>query len=135
MKRVKIEKDSLKKIYLFYQPLNDTLKEESLDIEAKNMPVGFSLTDFQYYAVLQKDDAITVPSDYQLSITSGGNVPSGDLKNKVYTNANVIDGKDNLITYKKQDRIARVTVEIYHEDETEFNEENRIVKMETSKGA
>lgn len=132
VKDVKIEKDALKKVYLFYRPVNDSLSYETLDIVADSaMPSGFQLTDFDYYAVLQKD-VVTPPSDYRLGLTSGGNTPSADLKDKLYTNANPTS--DMLITHKTANRIAMVTVEVYDKDETVFDEENRIVVVQTSKG-
>lgn len=136
LKTVKIEKDSLQKIYFFYRPVNDTLATEVLDITAdSSLPAGFELTDFSYYIVLQQDTVIP-PIGYRLDITSGGNPASVELKNKVYNNANpLLGGSDGLITHKAKDRIATVTVDIYYADETEFKEENRIVTVQTSKGA
>ena len=132
VKDVKIEKDALKKIYLFYRPVNKILTSETLDIAAdRSMPAGFSLTDFSYYAVMQKDTVVP-PAGYRLDLTSGGNPVSADLKKKWYTNANPVS--DVLITHKQMNRIAMVTVEIYDISETDFSEKNRIVMLQTSKG-
>lgn len=136
VREVKIEKDSLKNIYLFYRPVNGVLARETLDVAADpGLPAGFMLTDFSFYAVLQKD-TVEPPGTYELEITSNGSPASVGLKNKVYNNANKIgSGSDGLIEHKPGDRIAMVTVEIYDADETDFKEENRIVMMQTSKGA
>lgn len=136
VKDVKIEQDALQKVYLFYRPISSTLTEETLDIMATGMPAGFDLTEFSYYAVLQQDDAVTPPYGYHLEITSAGAPASVDLKNKVYHNTDVFTGgSDKLIVHQPKDRIATVTVEVYYEDETDLNEENRIVRVQTSKGA
>lgn len=116
----KIEKDTLKKVYLFYRPVSSSLSSETLDITAAT---GIDLTDFSFFAILQKDE-VTPPAKYRLNFTS----PSL----KLHTNAN--PALDELITHKAEDRIAMVTVEIYHKDELYFNEENRIVMVQTSKG-
>ena len=135
VKDVKIEKDKLQKIYLFYRPVNSTLDKETLDITATGMPAGFDLTKFSFYAILQQEEAVTPPYGYHLEITSGGN-PTDALKNKVYCNTEGSAGSsEGLIIHKPKDRIATITVEVYYEDETDFNEENRIVKVQTSKGA
>lgn len=135
LKEVKIEKKMLKKIYLFYRPVNGILNTETLDITADaGMPAGFQLSDFSYYAILQKD-TVTPPNGYHLELTSAGSPASVELKNKVYNNANKLgDGSDGLITHKQKDRIAMITVEIYDADETNFSEQNRIVMLQTSKG-
>lgn len=143
IKEVKIPEDSLERIYLFYRPVNTTITEETLDITAESgFPAGFQLTDFSYYAIRQDETAEPsggaepTPPPYKLEITSGGSAASVDLKNKVYNNANKLGGgSDNLIVHKPKDRIAMITVEIYYADETDFKEENRIVMVQTSKGA
>lgn len=136
VKEVKIEKDALENVYLFYRPVNDAITEEKLDITADNLPIGCQVEDFSFYAILQKDDDITPPVTYKLEIESGGGAPSVDLSNKVYSNARkFVSGLDGLIVHKPKDRIAMITVEIYYADETDFKEENRIVMVQTSKGA
>lgn len=142
IKEVKIPEDSLERIYLFYRPVNTTIEEETLDITAESgFPAGFQLTDFSYYVIRQDETAEPsggaepTPPPYKLEITSGGSAASVDLKNKVYNNANKLGGSDNLIVHKPKDRIAMITVEIYYADETDFKEENRIVMVQTSKGA
>ena len=130
------EKDSLQKIYLFYRPVNALLENDSLNISVdSSMPAGFNLTDYAFYPILQKD-SVNPPSNYQLTVdTSGGTVTSAELLKKVFTNAKLAVGTSaGLVTRKAEARIAKVTVEIYYEDETVFNEENRIVMVQTSKG-
>lgn len=136
LKSVKIEKDLLQKVYLFYRPVNDTLALEQLDITAdSSLPAGFQLEDFSFYAVLQKE-AVNPPANYHLDIISGGNPAPVGLKNKVYSNANQLPGSsDNFISHKAENRIAMITVDVYFADETAFNEENRLVSLQTSKGA
>lgn len=132
IKDIKIEKDALKKVYLFYRPVSSVLAAETLDIAADSaMPAGFELSDFDFYAVMQKD-VVTPPVNYRLDLTSDGNTASTDLKNKLYTNAS--SASDKLITHKAENRIALVSIEIYDKDETDFIEENRIVMVQTSKG-
>ncbi len=136
IKDVKIEKDNLQKIYLFYRPVNALLENDILDISVdSSMPAGFNLTDYAFYPILQKD-SVNPPSNYQLTVdTSGGTVTSAELLKKVFTNAKLAVGTSaGLVTRKAEARIAKVTVEIYYEDETVFNEENRIVMVQTSKG-
>lgn len=136
IKDVKIERDNLQKIYLFYRPVNALLENDILDISVdSSMPAGFNLTDYAFYPILQKD-SVNPPSNYQLTVdTSGGTVTSAELLKKVFTNAKLSVGTSaGLVTRKAEDRIAKVTVEIYYEDETVFNEENRIVMVQTSKG-
>ena len=136
IKDVKIEKDSLQKIYLFYRPVNALLENDSLNISVdSSIPAGFNLTDYAFYPILQKD-SVNPPSNYQLTVdTSGGTVTSAELLKKVFTNAKLAVGTSaGLVTRKAEARIAKVTVEIYYEDETVFNEENRIVMVQTSKG-
>ena len=136
VKDVKIEEDKLQKIYLFYRPVNSILNEETLDITATGMPAGFDLSKFSFYAVLQQEETVTPPYGYHLEITSAGNPTTDVLKNKVYCNTEGSAGSsDGLIIHKPKDRIATVTVEVYYEDETDFNEENRIIRVQTSKGA
>lgn len=140
VKDVKIEKDALDKIYLFYRPVNSKLDKETLDITAGS---GISPEKFSYYVIRQEEKA--EPSDaatpaptsppYILEITSEGNSASPDLKDKVYNNAKLASGSDSLIRHEAKDRIAMITVEIYYADEKDFNEENRIVMVQTSKGA
>lgn len=136
IKDIKIEKDDLKKIYLFYKPVNNVLDEDILNVSVDStMPAGFNLTDYTYYPILQQDSA-TPPSGYHLKVdTSGGTATAAALLNKVFTNAHLSAGASGtLITREAENRIAKVTVEIYYKDETVFNEENRIVMVQTSKG-
>lgn len=137
MKTIKIEKSMLKKIFLFYRPIRSDLSKETLDISAdSSLPADFSLTDFSYYVVLQQDETITPPADYRLEIASDGNPAAVGLKNKVFDNVNQSpEGSDGFITHKETNRIASVTVEIFRADETDWKEENRLIVVETSKGA
>lgn len=128
IKDVKIEKDKLQKIYLFYRPVNGVLQDDILDVSVdSSMPPGFNMADYAFYPILQ-DSAKS--EDYKLVLT-------GKMVN-VFTNVtasgNLAGGANSLVTRKAEARIAKVTVEIYYADESVFNEENRIVMVQTSKG-
>ncbi len=128
IKDVKIEKDKLQKIYLFYRPVNGVLQDDILYVSVdSSMPPGFNMADYAFYPILQ-DSAKS--EDYKLVLT-------GETVN-VFTNVTasgkLAGGANSLVTRKTEARIAKVTVEIYYEDETVFNEENRIVMVQTSKG-
>lgn len=128
IKDVKIEKDNLQKIYLFYRPVNGVLQDDILNVSVdSSKPPGFNMADYAFYPILQ-DSA--EPKDYKLDLT-------GETVN-VFTNVTasgkLAGGANSLVTRKTEARIAKVTVEIYYADETVFNEENRIVMVQTSKG-
>lgn len=134
IKDVKIEKDNLQKIYLFYRPVNGVLQDDILDVSVDSSMSVFDLGKFAFYPILQKA-SVNPPSNYQLKVTSGGTGASAELLKKVFTNAKLSVGVSvGLVTRKAEARIAKVTVEIYYADESVFNEENRIVMVQTSKG-
>ena len=41
----------------------------------------------------------------------------------------------DFVTHEKQERIAGVTVDVYEASETNYSEDNRIVRLQSSKGA
>ena len=107
-----------------------------LRMQARHIRVKCRLRMLKSKETIYKKDFVNPPSNYQLTVdTSGGTVTSAELLKKVFTNAKLSVGTSaGLVTRKAEDRIAKVTVEIYYEDETVFNEENRIVMVQTSKG-
>lgn len=130
IKDIKIEKDNLQKIYLFYRPVNGVLQDDILDVSVdSSMPPGFNLADYAFYPILQ-DSA--EPKDYKLDLKTQGEMVN--VFTNVTASGNLAGGVNSLVTRKAEARIAKVTVEIYYADESVFNEENRIVMVQTSKG-
>lgn len=144
---VKIPVDSMESIYLFCRPINATDTKETLEVSTNP---GISASDFSYYVIRQDEipkwiaemvkpsPTPTLPLPVcQLEVTSGsGSPPDSD---KVYTNMSGSDSSDKLVKHEQENRIAMITVEIYYageeEDGEDFKEEDRIVMVQTSKGA
>ena len=49
--------------------------------------------------------------------------------------APAVSSRDDIVSHTTGKRIATVTVDIYDVAETDYTEENRIVRLQTSKGA
>lgn len=135
IKDVKIEKDALKKVYLFYKQVNDGAANDALDIIADSS-VRSELTseesEFSIYMVLQKAASVTDDTLSGYTLNTSGVFP--ELASKIHRNFGSDDLDKNLITKTKKRRIADVTVEIYREGEADSGEDP-VVTVHTSKGA
>ena len=132
VKEEKAEAESLENIYLLYNWLRgDILKEPvTVNLDGLSMEEAKKIT---LYFICQKG-AVNPPANYQLDITGSGNfLQLGYVTNGA--SAPAVSSRDDIVSHTTGKRIATVTVDIYDVAETDYTEENRIVRLQTSKGA
>ena len=132
IKEEKAEAGSLENIYILYNLLRgDILKEPVVvHLDGLSMEEAKKIT---LYFICQKG-AVNPPANYQLDITGSGNfLQLGYVTNGA--SAPAVSSRDDIVEHKTGKRIATVTVEIYDRAETDYTEDNRIVRLQTSKGA
>lgn len=132
IKEEKAEAGSLENIYILYNLLRgDILKEPVVvHLDGLSMEEAKKIT---LYFICQKG-AVNPPANYQLDITGSGNfLQLGYVTNGA--SAPAVSSRDDIVEHKTGKRIATVTVDIYDVAETDYTEENRIVRLQTSKGA
>ncbi len=128
---LKIEAAKLKNIYVFYNLLREDIENEPIVVNFKNISIE-EAKELNLFFVAQKG-SITKPIGYSLSISGSGNY----MQPTYLTNGNpssTLSVKKEIVTHKKEKRIALVTVDIYYQEETVFIEENRLARIQTSKG-
>ena len=133
VKEEKAEAESLENIYLLYNLLRgDILKEPvTVNLDGLSMDEAKKIT---LYFVCQKG-AEEPPVNYQLDIMGSGNyLQLGYVTNGASAPA-VSSSRNDIVSHTTGKRIATVTVDIYDVAETDYTEENRIVRLQTSKGA
>lgn len=132
IKEEKAEAGSLENIYILYNLLRgDILKEPVVvHLDGLSMEEAKKIT---LYFICQKG-AVNPPANYQLDIMGSGNfLQLGYVTNGA--SAPAVSSRDDIVEHKTGKRIATVTVDIYDVAETDYTEENRIVRLQTSKGA
>lgn len=132
IKEGKIEAESLEKVYILYNLLReDVLKEPvAVHLDGLSMEEAKKIT---LYFICQKGVS-KPPVNYQLDITGSGNfLQLGYATNGA--SAPAVSSQNDIVNHKTKKRIATVTVDIYDRAETDYTEDNRIVRLQTSKGA
>lgn len=133
VKEEKAEAESLENIYLLYNLLRGDILEEPVmvNLDGLSMEEAKKIT---LYFVCQKG-ATDPPDKYQLDIKGQGNyLQLGYVTNGASTPA-VSSSQNDIVSHTTGKRIATVTVDVYDAAETDFTEDNRIVRLQTSKGA
>lgn len=132
LKEQKIEVSELQNIYVFYNLLREDIIAEPVQINLHDVSME-EAEKINLYLVCQKGDKTPSPS-YRLDISGSGNY----LQLAYYTNgaaAPAVSSQTDIVRHTTGKRIAAVTVDIYLEGETDYSEENRIVRLQTAKGA
>ncbi len=121
LEETKLEK--LENVYIFYNLLRDDIVNEPVDINL----TGYNEEEakkLHFYFVCQKDSG-TKPAGYSFNITKNSFLPIENCHSEI----------DSLVEKTLEKRIAKITVDIYHDTETVFTDSTRLVRLQTSKGA
>ena len=132
MAEKKVEGKALENVYLLY---NFLWEGETLEVNIDPEISSEETKKMSLYLVCQKGE-IKPPEDYSYPLYVVGSGAYADLN--YYTNNASVSGvsyKSGIVEHKKGKRIAVVTVDIYDAVEKDYTEENRIVRLQTSKGA
>lgn len=132
IKEQKIEVSELQNVYIFYNLLREGIIVEPVQVNLHDVSME-EAEKIHLYLVCQKGD-MEPSSSYWLDVTGSGNY----LQMTYYTNgaaAPAVSSETDIVRHATGKRIAAVTVDIYLEGETDYSEENRIVRLQTSKGA
>jgi hypothetical protein len=131
IKETKIEKDQLQKIYLFYNPLRKDYSSETVNINVDSSVSLDETKNFALYFICQKWDSEVTSDTYKLDVEWSAN----SKKVPYYTEWDSGSEETRIVQHDTEKRIAKITVDIYSEGETDYSDDNRIVRLETSKGA
>lgn len=132
IKEKKIEVSELQNVYLFYNLLREDILTESVEVNLHDVSME-EAEKISLYLICQKGD-LNPPSSYHLDVTGSGNY----LELAYYTNgaaAPAVSSQTDIVRHTTGKRIAAVTVDVYREGETDYSEANRIVRLQTAKGA
>ena len=128
----KIEKSKLENIYLFYNITKDTGAEE-VKVDCDPSILATEAEKVNVYMICQKK-VMAPTSGYSLSISVTGTAQ----RMNYYTNGincTGITAKTDFIEKQASGkRIAAVSVDVYPESATVFNDDTRVVHLDTSKG-
>lgn len=128
---LKVEVSKLENIYVFYNLLREDVLSENVCVNFTNVSIE-EAKKLNIFFVCQKG-SFTIPTGYSLSISGSGNYMQPTyLSNGI--SSSTVSVETDIVTHEKEKRIALVTVDIYYEEETVFNEENRLARIQTSKG-
>lgn len=127
-----ILKEDLKYIYMLY---DETASVDEFDVNYDTATGTFLQPDLEkigLYFICQTHKSVNGgPHSHSLRV-------SGSSYSKVYTNDHEVlgtpNGKKGYIDKKKEDRIAKITVDIYKKGETTFDDSTRITRVESTKG-
>lgn len=133
LKNEKIEMKQLKNVYLFYQLLRDDVWQESVRIDATAL-TNEKASEVKIYFIRQKGTN-TVPLGYTLQVSGSGNYMQFQYASNKVPIQGVPSASKEVMEFQKGNRIAEITVDIYSGEESTFTEDNRIVRLQTSKGA
>lgn len=132
VKEQKIEVSELQNVYLFYNLLREDIITESVEVNLHEVSME-EAKKINLYLVCQKGD-FEPSSSYRLDVSGSGNY----LQLAYYTNgaaAPAVSSQTDIVRHTTGKRIATITVDIYLEGETDYSEANRIVRLQTAKGA
>lgn len=132
VKNQKAEKDSLQNIYVLYNLLHPDALTDSVEVNLGDLSIE-EAKQLKFYLICQKDGAVPA-TGYKILLSGSGNF----LQPVYYTNGASLSAgsfETDFVTHEKQERIAGITVDVYQASETDFSEENRIVRLQSSKGA
>lgn len=134
VKEKKIEVENLQNVYLFYNQLRENIEEEPVKVTLASNISKEEAKKISLYFVVQKG-SVAPPAGYRLELTGNGNWM--DLS--YYTNKAAISAavhhESDIVKHSTGTRIAMITVEIYNEGETDYTDTNRIVRLQSTKGA
>ena len=126
------EKETLENIYILYNLLHDNALTDSVEVNLGDLSID-EAKQLKFYFICQKGDAAPV-AGYKIMLSGSGNF----LQPVYYTNGASLSAgsfQTDFVTHEKQERIAGVTVDVYEASETNYSEDNRIVRLQSSKGA
>ena len=132
MKNQKAEKETLENIYILYNLLHDNALTDSVEVNLGDLSID-EAKQLKFYFICQKGDAAPA-AGYKIMLSGSGNF----LQPVYYTNGASFSAgsfQTDFVTHEKQERIAGVTVDVYEASETNYSEDNRIVHLQSSKGA
>ena len=128
----KIEKSKLENIYLFYNITKDTGAEE-VQVDCDPSILATEAEKVNVYLICQKK-VMAPTSGYSLNMTVTGTAQRMNyFTNGI--NCTGITAKTEFIEKQASGkRIAAVSVDVYPESATVFNDDTRVVHLDTSKG-
>ena len=132
VKNQKAEKETLENIYILYNLLHDNALTDSVEVNLGDLSID-EAKQLKFYFICQKGDAAPA-AGYKIMLSGSGNF----LQPVYYTNGASLSAgsfQTDFVTHEKQERIAGVTVDVYEASETNYSEDNRIVRLQSSKGA
>lgn len=132
IKEKKIEVSELQNVYLFYNLLREDIVTEAVKVNLHDVSME-EAKKINLYLVCQKGE-FEPSSSYHLDVSGSGNY----LQLAYYTNgaaAPAVSSQTDIVRHTTGKRIATITVDIYLEGETDYSEANRIVRLQTAKGA
>lgn len=133
LKNEKIEMKQLKNVYLFYQLLRSDVWQESVRIDATAL-TNEKASEVKIYFIRQKGTN-TAPLGYTLQVSGSGNYMQFQYASNNVPIQGITSASQEVIEFQKGNRIAEITVDIYSGEESTFTADNRIVRLQTSKGA
>ncbi len=123
----------LRGIYFFYQAMRDDIETEYIEIDMDSNITIDEAKDISLYLICEEGD-VEPPINYQISISGDANYLSLSY-NTNGINVSGVSANTNLVSYSKGKRIAAITVDVYSASATEYTEDTRLVRLQTSKGA
>lgn len=133
LKDEKIELTKLKNVYLFYELLRSDIQHDPVRIQAPDLTIeeakAIKITFVQQKALFEE------PIGYTLDVSGSGNYNQFQYASNDVSMQGITTAPKAFVETEKENRIAEITVEIYDGDETSFTPANRIVVLESSKGA
>lgn len=120
-------------LYFLYDIYRSDVTDEMMEINMTGFTAG-EAADIKYYFICQGTaTGVTRPAGYKINVAGTGQY----LQSFYYTNgvpANLPNTDIAYIKTEKRNRIANITVDIYNEGETVFNDSTRMVRIESAKG-
>ncbi len=133
VKEEKAEAEELKNIYLLYDLLNETVLQEPVTVNSDGLTME-EAKEITLYFICQKNNAAP-PAGYQLNVSGSGNYMQFAYVTNGASAPAVSSLRNDIVEHANKKRIATVTVDVYDAEETDYTEENRIVRIRSSKGA
>lgn len=134
VKEKKIEVENLQNVYLFYNLLRGDIEEEPVKVTLASNISKVEAKKISLYFVSQKG-SVTPPANYRLDLSGNGNWMDLSYYTNKATVSAAVHHESDIVKHSTGKRIAMITVEIYREGETDYTETNRIVRLQSTKGA
>ncbi len=138
--KTEIPKENFRNLYFLYELLSDSAgPDEEMTVNFSSDIPTEEAKEMSIYFICQNPDGFDFPPNYQIHIgAAAGSAPyakyfaSAD-KAGVDIPITGVGGHSFYIEGEAKNRIANITVDIYHRDETVFTEDTRILRMESAK--